>query len=36
MIFDLDIFRQLMARDNLRFQDEQSNVWSYLKLLMKK
>ena len=30
--FDLDHFRQLMARDNLRFQDEQSDVLELFKI----
>ena len=30
--FDLDYFRQLMARDNLRFQDEQSDVLELFKI----
>ena len=30
--FDLEHFRQLMARDNLRFQDEQSDVLELFKI----
>ena len=34
--FDLDHFRQLMARDGLRFQDEQSDVLELFKIADKK
>ena len=34
--FDLEHFRQLMARDNLRFQDEQSDVLELFKIADKK
>ena len=34
--FDLEHFRQLMARDGLRFQDEQSDVLELFKSLMRK
>ena len=30
--FDLEHFRQLMMRDNLRFQDEQSDVLELFKI----